>query len=66
MLQAPPAGPLQPEDWRLKCLLDEGVPLFVAEQIAYRKDVDLHDALALAQQIKNKGQPLTLVAEILL
>lgn len=65
MLQAAPAGPLQPEDWRLKSLLDAGYSLWEAERLASRRDVDLHRAVALAAAVKAAGKPLHLAYEIL-
>lgn len=35
------------EAWRLKQLLDAGYPIPLAEKLAIRSDVDLHQALRL-------------------
>jgi hypothetical protein len=37
------------EDWRLHVLINAGYPIYLAEQLATRSDVDLHQAVELAQ-----------------
>lgn len=49
-------------DWRLKELLEAGYPTEIAEQIADRHDVDLHEAIRLVAH----ECPPRLAAEILL
>jgi hypothetical protein len=50
------------EAWRLRCLLDAGVPVPIAEALAGRVDVDLHQALELVK----RGCNPELLARILL
>lgn len=50
------------EAWRLQALVDAGYPIPVAEQLANRDDVDLHQAVELVEA----GCPPRLAGDILL
>lgn len=53
------------EAWRLHELIDAGYPIPLADRLAVRRDVDLHDAVDLVMKVQAKGLSPHVAFEIL-
>ena len=52
--------------WRLRQLVNADCPVELAEQLAARTDVDLHDALDLLKALRDAGADTAIAGRILL
>ena len=61
----PPTEADKVEAWRLHELIEAGYPVLLAEQLACRVDVDLHEAVELVKGVIASGHSPRVAFEIL-